>query len=60
MRTSRVWTWPALVGSALLLSIGVASAEDLSGLISTTRTIRENSRLVGDVICAVTGAPCIL
>src|SRR6267142_5988410 len=59
MRTSRFWTWPGLVGSVLLLSIGVASAEDISGPISTTRTIRENSRLVGDVTCTVTGAPCI-
>jgi hypothetical protein len=60
MRISGFWTWPGLVGSALLLSIGVASADDISGLITTTRTIRENSRLVGDVTCMVTGAPCIL
>jgi hypothetical protein len=60
MRTVRFWTWPGLVGSALLLMIGVASAEDISGLITTTRTIRESSRLVGDVTCTVTGAPCIL
>jgi len=40
-------------------SIGAASAEDVSGLISSTRTIREDSRLVGDVTCTVTGAPCI-
>ena len=60
MRTVRFWTWPGLVGSALLLMIGVASAEDVSGIISSTRTIRENSRLVGDVTCTVTGAPCIL
>ena len=60
MRTARFWTWSGLVGSALLLSAGVASAEDISGLITTTRTISENSRLVGDVTCTVTGAPCIL
>src|SRR5580765_6735780 len=60
MRTRRFWTWPGLVGFALLLSIGVASADDISGLITTTRTIRENSRFVGDVTCMVTGAPCIL
>lgn len=34
--------------------------EDISGLITTTRTIRDSSRLVGDVTCTVTGAPCIL
>lgn len=60
MRISGFWTWPGLVGSALLLSTAVASADDISGLITTTRTIRENSRLVGDVTCMVTGAPCIL
>ena len=60
MRTGRFWTWSGLVGALLLLSAGVASAEDISGFITTTRTIRENSRLVGDVTCTVTGAPCIL
>src|SRR6266496_2592192 len=59
MRRRRLLTWPGLVGSALLLSVGVASAEDISGFITTTRTIRENSKLVGDVTCTVTGAPCI-
>lgn len=38
---------------------GLASAEDLAGLITTTRVIRDNSRLVGNVTCMVTGAPCI-
>jgi hypothetical protein len=60
MRAVNFWTWSGLVGSALLLMIGVASAEDISGVISSTRTIRESSRLVGDVTCTVTGAPCIL
>jgi hypothetical protein len=60
MRRKRFWTWPGLVGAALLFSVGAASAEDISGLISSTRTIREDSRLVGDVTCTVTGAPCIL
>jgi hypothetical protein len=59
MRGRRFWTLPGLVGAALLISTGVASAEDISGLISSTRTIREDSRLVGDVTCTVTGAPCI-
>ena len=31
---------------------------DISGFISSTRTIREDSRLVGDVTCTVNGAPC--
>jgi hypothetical protein len=52
--------WPCLVGVLLLVSTTAATAEDLSGVISSTRTIREDSRLVGDVTCAVTGAACIV
>lgn len=59
MRTARFWTSPCFVGVALLVSTSAATAEDISGLISSTRTIREDSRLVGDVTCTVTGAPCI-
>jgi Periplasmic copper-binding protein (NosD) len=43
----------------IALGSGSASAEDISGTISTTLTISENSSLVGDVICTVTGAPCV-
>ena len=48
----------ALAGA--LASGGAASATDISGTISTTLTITDNSRLVGDVTCTVTGAPCIV
>src|SRR5207302_4643452 len=34
-------------------------AADISGTISTTLTITDNSRLVGDVTCTVSGSPCI-
>ena len=37
----------------------VAAATDISGEISSTLTIMENSQLVGDVSCTVTGASCI-
>jgi hypothetical protein len=50
--------WVFLAG-VLLVFPTTAFAEDISGTISTTRVIRENSRLVGDVTCLVTGAPCI-
>jgi hypothetical protein len=49
----------------LLLAVGVlvssssASAADIRGTISSTLTITEDSQLVGDVACTVTGAPCI-
>ena len=44
----------AVIGCA-----GVACATDINGTITTTLTITDNSRLVGDVTCTVTGAPCI-
>lgn len=44
---------------AFLMCSASAYAADISGAISTTLTITENSRLVGDVTCTVTGAPCI-
>ena len=49
-----------LLIAAFTLSARVAHADDISGLITTTRTILQDSRLVGDVTCTVTGAPCIV
>ena len=43
----------------MLLSGGLAYAEDIRGTIVRTLTLSENTRLVGDVTCTVTGAPCI-
>jgi hypothetical protein len=37
----------------------VARAEDISGTVTRTLMLSENSRLVGDVTCQVTGAPCV-
>lgn len=48
-----------LVGVVLPAPRGVAFADDISGTIITTVTITEDSRLVSDVTCMVTGAPCI-
>lgn len=59
MRVTRLWVSTGLSAIALLSATGTAFAEDISGFITTTRTIRENSRLVGDVTCTVTSAPCI-
>jgi len=59
MRATRVWALFTAVAIGILLSASAAFAEDISGFITTTRMIRENSRLVGDVTCTVTGAPCI-
>src|SRR5262245_57734000 len=51
---------PTLVTVVLLASAGpVLLAEDISGTIATPKTIMEDSRLVGNVTCTVTNAPCI-
>src|SRR5262245_52367608 len=59
MRASRVCAPVWVVAIGILSSVSAASAEDISGLVTTTRMLRDNSRLVGDVTCTVTGAPCI-
>jgi hypothetical protein len=59
MRASRFRRSIAYAAAALLFVTATASGEDISGVISTTRTVRDNSRLVGDVTCTVTGGPCI-
>lgn len=45
----------------MVLSVfaGVAQATDISGTISSTLTIFDDSKLTGDVTCTVSGAPCI-
>jgi len=44
----------------LLLGARGAQATDISGTISSTRVITDNSQLVGNVTCTVVGAPCIV
>src|SRR2546429_368490 len=43
----------------LLVCGARTQATDISDTISTTLTIFEDSKLVGDVTCDVAGAPCI-
>lgn len=50
----------ALFTVSLVVFAGSARAEKISGAISATRTIIEDSDLVGDVTCTVSGAPCIV
>lgn len=52
-------TLVALAFSALLLCAGLTHATEISGTVSTTLTLYEDSELVGDVTCTVAGAPCI-
>ena len=51
--------WLAAVPAALFFCTVGAHAKDIGGTISATLTITENSQLVDDVTCTVTGAPCI-
>jgi parallel beta-helix repeat protein len=54
-------TWLAVFALSLSVGGGTAQAEadDLSGTLTTTRVITENTRLSGDVTCAVIAGPCI-
>ena len=45
--------------TAFFASAGTARATEISGTISSTLTIFDDSELVGDVTCTVVGAPCI-
>lgn len=44
---------------AFFVGAGTARAAEISGTISSTLTIFDDSELVGDVTCTVVGAPCI-
>jgi hypothetical protein len=55
----KISLWSGVFLGALVMCIGNAHATDIGGTISTTLTITEDSQLVDDVTCTVTGAPCI-
>lgn len=59
MRNIKLPIVTSVVVLSLLLISGAASATDINGTISSTLTITDNSQLVGNVTCTVTGAPCI-
>lgn len=52
-------TWFAAFLGVLIVPAASVHATDIGGVISSTLTITENSQLVDDVTCTVTGAPCI-
>ena len=58
LRLKQIAQFPTFLG-ALIVSASSAHAADIGGTISSTLTITENSQLVDDVTCTVTGAPCI-
>ena len=49
----------AFVSLVLAFCVAPATAEDISGTITTTKIIIEDSRLVGDVTCTTTTTPCL-
>ena len=51
-------TGVVVVGALLAMAVP-AGAEDIRGTVVRTLMLSEDSRLVGDVTCQVTGAPCI-
>ena len=59
MRKLRVHVLVLMAGAGLLACSTSASAEDIGGTIVRTLVLSENTRLIADVTCTVTGAPCI-
>ena len=57
---SRRLTIPVFFVLGLLVCGARAQANGISGTISTTLTVSEDSELAGDVTCKVAGAPCIV
>jgi len=51
--------WLGAFLGVLFVSAGSVQASDIGGAISTTLIVTEDSQLVDDVTCTVTGAPCI-
>jgi len=51
--------WFGAFLGVLFVSVGSVQASDIGGTISTTLIVTEDSQLVDDVTCTVTGAPCI-
>ena len=48
-----------IAGGAVLVGPRTAAAEDIGGIIVRTLVLSENTRLIADVTCTVTGAACI-
>lgn len=55
----KMGSWFAAFLGTLFVCAGSAYAADISGTVTTTLTIMDNSKLVGDVTCTVSGAPCL-
>src|SRR5262245_55031534 len=51
---------PSLLFLLIIMFVPAVRAEDISGTIATTRTIFNDSQLVGNVTCTMTDGPCIV
>ena len=49
-----------LMAGLVVMATGWGQAESLAGMINTTRTLTQDTDLVGDVTCTVSGAPCLV
>jgi len=58
LRRTCAWVAASLCAIAISFTRPVEGAQ-LSGTITTTMAIIEDTQLVGDVTCAVTGVPCL-
>ena len=58
MRSTTI-AWLTALSVGFFVGAGTAEAEDISGTITFTKVIYEDSRLVGDVTCTMTDGPCI-
>jgi len=59
MKSLNPWIFGALVAALLSAAPARVAAEDISGTIVRTMVLSENTRLVGNITCTVTGGPCI-
>lgn len=59
MTRLRAFILIGLAGAVLHASSGTARAEDISGTVTRTLMLSENTRLIGDVTCQLSGTPCI-
>jgi hypothetical protein len=59
MNAVKAFVSGGLVAATCAVAPALANGEDIRGVIVRTLLLSENSRLIGDVTCNVTGGPCI-
>jgi hypothetical protein len=59
MKEFRLVVLALLASGAVLMGSSTAAAEDIGGIIVRTLVLSENTRLIADVTCNVTGTACI-